>query len=176
MDTNSEKNERFTVTDEASAEWCMEKLAEKAAERQVVESQYEKMIARYEKWRTDSLEKLEADECYLQQLLRPWVENQLDGKKASSIKLPSGRIGFHAGPRQYTIGGEKASATNKVLLAFAKESKPDLVEVKETVKWAEMKKMLKPIDDGRVVTDDGEIVPDMTVEDGEKRFYCEVNK
>ena len=122
------------------------------------------MVARYDKWLSDSNKKLDADEAYFHELLRPWVEEQLDGKKASSIKLPSGRAGFHAGSRQYSIGGDKASATNSALLSFVKQSKPELVEVKESVKWADLKKTLKPMDDGRVVTDDGEIVPDMTVE------------
>ena len=170
------QEKRFEVTDMASAEWCMEKLAEKAAERQKVEEQFDKMMERYEKWRDDSIEKLNADESYLQQLLAPWVEEQIGGKKVNSIKLPSGRVGFHAGPRQYTIGGEKASATNKSLLSFVKQSQPELVEVKETVKWAALKNSLKPMEDGRVCTSDGEIIPDMTVERGEKKFYVEVGK
>ena len=172
----AQEKERFEVTDESSAEWVLEKLAEKAAEREKVEEQYEKMMARYDKWRADSLEKLDADECYFHELLRPWVEEQLDGKKASSIKLPSGRAGFHAGPRQYSIGGDKASATNKALLVFVKASQPEMVEIKESVKWADLKRTLTPTDDGRVVTKDGEIVPDMTVERGEKKFYVEVAK
>ena len=172
----AQEKERFEVTDLASAEWCMEKLAEKAAERQKVEEQFNKMLERYEKWRDDSIKKLNADESYLQQLMAPWVEEQIGGKKVNSIKLPSGRVGFHAGPRQYTIGGEKASATNKSLLSFVKQSQPELVEVKETVKWEALKNSLKPMEDGRVCTSDGEIIPDMTVERGEKKFYVEVGK
>ena len=172
----AQEKERFEVTDESSAEWVLEKLAEKAAEREKVEEQYQKMIARYEKWRDDSIEKLNADESYLQQLLAPWVEEQIGGKKVNSIKLPSGRVGFHAGPRQYTIGGEEASATNKSLISFVKQSQPELVEVKETVKWAALKNSLKPMEDGRVCTSDGEIIPDMTVDRGEKKFYVEVGK
>ena len=172
----AQEKERFEVTDLASAEWCMEKLAEKAAERQKVEEQFDKMMERYEKWRDDSIEKLNADESYLQQLLAPWVEEQIGGKKVNSIKLPSGRVGFHAGPLRYTIGGEDASATNKALLNFVKGSQPEMVEVKESVKWSDFKRTLTPTEDGRAVTKDGEIVPDMTVERGEKKFYVEVAK
>jgi hypothetical protein len=49
-----------------------------------------------------------------------------------------------------------------------------MVETKQSVKWSDLKRMLKPTEDGRAVTDDGEIVPDMTVERGEKKFYVEV--
>ena len=86
----AQEKERFEVTDESSAEWVLEKLAEKAAEREKVEERYEKMMARYDKWRADSLEKLDADECYFHELLRPWVEEQLDGKKARSINFRNG--------------------------------------------------------------------------------------
>ena len=170
----AQEKERFEVTDLASAEWCMEKLAEKAAERQKVEEQFNKMLERYEKWRDDSIKKLDADESYLQQLLAPWVEEQIGGKKVNSVKLPSGRAGFHAGPLRYTIGGEDASATNKALLNFVKGSQPEMVEVKESVKWSDFKRTLTPTGDGRAVTNDGEVIPDMTVERANKKFYVEV--
>lgn len=172
----AQEKERFEVTDASSAEWCMERLAEKEAERRKVEEQYDKMVSRYDKWREDSLEKLESDESYLHQLLAPWVDEQLEGGKVSSIKLPSGRVGFHAGPRQFSIGGEKASATNQALLEFVKASQPEMVEVKESVKWADFKRTLTPTEDGQAVTKDGEIVPGMKVERGERKFYVEVNK
>ena len=45
----AQEKERFEVTDESSAEWVLEKLAEKAAEREKVEEQFDKMMERYEK-------------------------------------------------------------------------------------------------------------------------------
>ena len=168
--------ERFEVTDTASAEWCMEKLAEKAAERQQVEEQYQKMIARYEKWRADSLEKLDSDEAYFNQLLAPWAAEQLEGTKKKSITLPSGRVGFRAGSKAFMLNGEKVASANPGLLEFVKGADSSFIETKESVKWGEYKKTLKVIDDGQVITADGEIVPDMVVEVGPARFYVEVGK
>ena len=170
------EEKRSEVTDTASAEWCMEKLAEKAAERQQVEEQYHKMIARYDKWRADSLEKLDSDEAYFNQLLAPWAAEQLEGTKKKSITLPSGRVGFRAGSKAFMLNGEKVASANPGLLEFVKGADSSFIETKESVKWGEYKKTLKVIDDGQVITADGEIVPDMVVEVGPARFYVEVGK
>ena len=170
------EEKRFEVTDTASAEWCMEKLAEKAAERQQVEEQYQKMIARYEKWRADSLEKLDSDEAYFNQLLAPWAAEQLEGTKKKSITLPSGRVGFRAGSKAFMLNGEKAASTNPGLLEFVKGADSSFIETKESVRWGDYKKTLKVAPDGQVITADGEIVPDMVVEVGPARFYVEVGK
>lgn len=172
----AQEKERFEVTDESSAEWVLEKLAEKAAERQQVEEQYQKMIARYDKWRADSLEKLDSDEAYFNGLLRPWVAEQLADSKKKSISLPSGRVGFRAGSKSFLLNGEKVDSTNTSLLEFVKGADSSFIETKESVKWGEYKKTLKVAPDGRVVTADGEIVPDMVVEQGEPTFYAEVSK
>ena len=172
----AQEKERFEVTDESSAEWVLEKLAEKAAERQQVEEQYQKMIARYEKWRADSLEKLDSDEAYFNQLLAPWAAEQLEGTKKKSITLPSGRVGFRAGSKAFMLNGEKVASANPGLLEFVKGADSSFIETKESVKWGEYKKTLKVIDDGQVITADGEIVPDMVVEVGPARFYVEVGK
>ena len=49
-----EEKERFAVTDEASAEWCLEKLEENAKARKLVNDQFAEMVYRYEKWKSDS--------------------------------------------------------------------------------------------------------------------------
>ena len=174
MEEAQEKH--FEVTDTASAEWCMEKLAEKQAEREQIEEQYQKMISRYEKWRNDSVEKLDADEGYFKELLRPWAQEQLVNSKKKSVNLPSGRIGFRAGSEAFVIKGVQVEKTNADLLKFVKQAGTDFIEVKESVKWGDYKKTLKTLDDGRVVTADGEIIPDMKVEQGEPKFYVEVRK
>ncbi len=174
MEAAAEK-EHFTVTDAASAEWCMEKLAEKAAAREQVETQYQKMVKRYEKWRTDSLARLNDDENYFYQLLAPWVAEQLAGSKKKSITLPCGRVGFRAGGKTFRLNGEKVVNTSPDLLQFVKQANAEFVDVKESVKWGDYKKTLQVAKDGRVVTADGEIIPGMSVEVEPAKFYAEVN-
>lgn len=51
MEQAAEK-ERFTVKDASSAEWVMEKIAEKQAEIAEMTRQRDKMLARYNEWYT----------------------------------------------------------------------------------------------------------------------------
>lgn len=166
----------FEVTDEASAEWVLEKLEENAKARALVEEQYQRMIARHEAWREDALKEIEGSDTHLQSLLRPWVEAKLADGKKKSVKLPSGRVGFRAGGETWKMGAEKVEATNPALLAFVKENDDSFVKVQESVRWGDYKKTLNVVEDGRVATADGQIIEGMTVTKGKPSFYVEVAK
>ena len=174
--TYGEEKERFTVHDEASAEWCLEKLEENAKARALIEEQYKHMIERYEKWRADALAEIEGSDLYLKGLLQPWVTEKIADGKKKSVKLPSGRVGFRAGGETRKMGEDKIEATTPALLAFVKENDDSFVKVQESVRWGDYKKTLHVMEDGRVATADGQIIEGMTVTKGEPSFYVEVTK
>lgn len=171
-----EEKERFAVTDEASAEWCLEKIEENAKARALIEEQYQRMIARHEKWREEALAELESSDAYLKGLLLPWAQEKIADGKKKSVKLPSGMIGFRNGAEDWKMGKEKAEATNAALLAFVKENDVSFVKVQESVRWGDYKKTLNVMKDGRVATSDGQIIEGMTVTRGAPSFYVEVAK
>ena len=107
-------------------------------------------------------------------LLRPWVEEKLAGGKKKSVKLPSGTVGFRAGTGTYKFGEEKVTATNAELLAFVKNDDASFIKVEESVRWGDYKKTLNVTDDGKVVSANGEVIPDMTYTEGEPTFYVKV--
>lgn len=171
-----EEKERFAVTDEASAEWCLEKLEENAKARKLVNDQFAEMVYCYEEWKSDSLQELNRSDKYLKGLLQTWaVEKLADGKK-KSVNLPSGRVGFRAGGEIWKMGDEKVEATTPALLAFVKQDDDSFVKVQESVRWGDYKKTLHIMEDGRVATSDGQIIEGMTVTKGEPSFYVEVTK
>ena len=170
------EKERFTVTDEASAEWCLEKLEENAKARALIDEQYKQMTARYEKWRADALAELESNDLYLKGLLEPWAAEKIADGKKKSVKLPSGVIGFRAGGKTWKMGDEKIEATTPALLAFVKENDASFVKVQESVRWGDYKKTLNEMKDGCVATSDGQIIEGMTVTQGAPSFYVEVAK
>lgn len=173
MSENAEKK-RFEVTDEASAEWVLEKLEENAKARALIDEQYQRMLARHEAWRTEALKELDDNDAYFYGLLRPWAEEKLAGGKKKSVKLPSGRVGFRAGSKTYMLDGEKVAATSARLLSFVKVEDESFIERKESVRWGDYKKTLQVTDSGRVVTADGVPIPGMTCTQGEPNFYVEV--
>ena len=173
MTENAEKKP-FEVTDEASAEWCLEKLEENAKARKLVNNQFAEMVYRYEKWKSDSLQELNRSDKYLKGLLQTWaVEKLADGKK-KSVNLPSGRVGFRAGGEIWKMGDEKIEATTPALLAFVKENDDSFVKVQESVRWGDYKKTLNAMKDGRVATSDGQIIEGMTVTQDAPSFYVNI--
>ena len=172
--TYGTEKERFTVTDEASAEWCLEKMEENAKARALIDEQYKQMTARYEKWRADALAELDGSDAHLKSLLEPWVAEKIADGKKKSVKLPSGRVGFRAGGEIWKMGAEKIEATTPALLAFVKENDDSFVAVKESVRWGDYKKTLNVMEDGRVATSDGQIIEGMTVTKDEPSFYVNI--
>lgn len=173
MSAETEKKP-FAVTDEASAEWAMEKLEENAKARALVDEQYQRMIARHEAWRADALKELDENDAYLQSLLRPWAEAKLAGGKKKSVKLPSGTVGFRAGSGTYKFGDEKVTATSAELLAFVKTDDASYIKVEESVRWGDYKATLNVMENGKVVSANGEVIPGMTYTEGEPTFYVKV--
>ena len=171
-----EEKKPFAVTDEASAEWCLEKLEENAKARALIEEQYQRMIARHDKWRADALAEIESNDLYIKGLLEPWAAEKIADGKKKSVKLPSGRVGFRAGGEIWKMGDEKVEATTPALLAFVKQDDDSFVKVQESVRWGDYKKTLNIMEDGRVATSDGQIIEGMTVTQGAPSFYVEVAK
>ena len=173
MDQISEK-ERFTVKDASSAEWVMEKIAEKQAEIAEMTRQRDKMLARYNEWYTAGTEALNGDIAYFEKLLADWAREELAEGKAKSISLPSGRVGFRAAPAAVTFVGTPVDKTNAAFVAMVKKSAPEYVETKESVKWGDLKKTLTFADGGKVISADGEVLTEMAWTQPEPTFYATV--
>lgn len=171
----AEEKERFVVTDESSAEWTMEKLAECEKSRADINAQYEKMVERYTEWRDKQIEEIDNSVSYFEGLLREWAGAKLEGSKKKSISLPSGRVGFRAGTTSYMYGGKKVDKNDADFVNLVKQIAPETIETKESVKWADFKRRLQVTDSGKVVTNDGEIVEGMTGVTAEPTFYTKVS-
>ena len=173
MEQAAEK-ERFTVKDASSAEWVMEKIAEKQAEIAEMTRQRDKMLARYNEWYTAGTEALNGDIAYFEKLLADWAREELAEGKAKSISLPSGRVGFRAAAPKVTFAGAPVDKTSAAFVTLTKQVAPEYVETKESVKWADFKKTLTLAENGAVVTESGEILPDMKWEAQDPTFYAPV--
>lgn len=169
-----EEKERFTVKDASSAEWVMEKIAEKQAEIAEMARQRDKMLARYNEWYAAGTEALNGDIAYFEKLLADWAREELAEGKSKSISLPSGRIGFRASPAAVTFIGTPVDKTNVDFIAMVKKSAPEYVETKESVKWADFKKTLTLAEEGKVISADGEVLTEMAWTQPEPTFYANV--
>ena len=167
------ENEKFIIDDLAKAEWAMKKIAKRQGELVILQEQAERMKADIDKWLLRETTEKQDDISYLENLLKPFAESSIQGTKKKSLALPSGKIGFRAGAKNFVLNGTKVTNTMPELITFVKGSSPEFIETKESVKWADYKKTLNA-DGDKVITADGEIIEGMTIQQSEPKFYVDV--
>ena len=163
---DGEEMPEVTVLDDASAEMLMDRI-------RWADEQY----ARMENWYAKQLEK--AKEIHDRTV--GWAERELRAyfdmvpkkrtKTQESYDLPSGKLVLKEQQPKYSTKDEE-------LVPWLKANKmTDLVKIKEEANWAELKKQLKVGPDMKsMVTEDGEVVPGVTVEVRMPKFEAKLNK
>jgi hypothetical protein len=154
--------EQVPVLDDFDAEYLMRRIRE-------ADEQYE----RFEAWYTHMMQKAkEARDRtveWAERNLRTYFETAELPKKQTktqqSYQLPSGTLILKKQEPKYDTDDEK-------LVPWLKANqKTDLIKVKEEANWKELKKQLQNAPDGlSMVTEDGEIVPGITVTPREDKF------
>ena len=92
----------------------------------------------------------------------------------SKLLLSGRRIGFRKGSVTFFFDDVKADKDNLPLLKFCKDHyNYNFVKSKtiETVDWANFRRSLKVLDNGKVVTVDGEIIENMRAEQADDVFF-----
>lgn len=160
----TEEEAGFQVTDDQTAEWCLKKIREANEEKQ-----------RWKEYYDEQLRKICTREdsriAFMEMKLRDYFGSvpHKQTKTQESYQLPGGKLVLKDQGPKYDQDDEK-------LVPWLKANKmTDLVKVKESANWAELKKMLKETPDGTgMMTGDGEIVPGITVTERPKKFVVEV--
>ena len=147
------------IFDDDSAEYMLRRIREANEQCQ-----------RMEAWYTHQLEKCRE----VRDRTVAWAENNLRGyfemvpaketKTQRSYELPGGKLVLkHQAPKFETKDEE--------LVPWLKANRPELVKIKESSDWENLKKELKISPEGTsMVTEDGEIVPGITVTPREDKF------
>ncbi|MDR7870338.1 MAG: host-nuclease inhibitor Gam family protein [Tissierellaceae bacterium] len=152
--------DRWKVTNDDEAEWIIEKVNEELVEKARFKMSLENKI----KVLQDKLRKLEDEEraaiekrdSYLLEYFETIDEKfKKKTKTQEKYRLPSGEI-----VKKYP--GPEFKRDNDKLLNWTKKNAPEYVEIKETPKWGELKKITKVVN-GQVITEDGEIVEGVEV-------------
>ena len=132
--------------------------------RKLAEDQKKKIDAWLEQQIANRQEAITSQE----NLLKLYAEDRLKNSKRKSVSLPSGKFGYRKQP-------PKITHDDTILLAFAKEAAPQFVKVKESLDWAGMKKSCV-IDQGKMIDENGEVLPGITIEQPEPKFYVDTKE
>jgi hypothetical protein len=127
--------ERWKITDAASADWALRKLAQ--ARRRIDENGqlFAEELDRLGNWLTDANTPHVNDERYFESLLRNWHEEQLaDDPKRKTISLPGGKLEARQNPDSIEI------TDPDTFFPWALENEPDFVRMKYEPERSAIKK------------------------------------
>ena len=157
-----EAQEPWAVTDDQTAEWCLDKIREARNEK-------EKWAAFYDEQKARAMNREDNRILFFEGKLAVYfakVPHKIS-KTQESYQLPSGKL-----VRKQQ--GPDFERDEEQLLPWLKENIPALVKVKESADWANLKKHLTVLEDGRVADPDGEIVPGVRAVEQPDVFKVEV--
>jgi hypothetical protein len=155
--------QRFEINDADKADWAVRKIRRYQKNIDEAKITAQTQIERINQWLASVSEENQKQIDFFKGMLAPYAMTQLAGQKKRSLKLPSGTIGLRSLPVQF----EK---DDDVLLEWVKANLPGYVAVKESVVWGELKKTVTVVD-GKVLTEDGEIIPGVTATEPSDVFY-----
>lgn len=149
----NDAREEFTVTDDAAAQWCMKKIKEAEADRAMWKAHYEAQMEKVNKAADESI-------AYFTAKLEEYFANvpHKATKTQESYTLPGGKL---IRKKQQP----KFETDDEALVPWLEDNfMGQLVKVKKSADWAALKKVVSVTPDGEhVATDEGEIIPGVTV-------------
>lgn len=158
--------ERFAVTDLATADWAVRKIAR--ARRRFADAKLlaDAQLERTREWIAAEQHRLDTDTAYLTGLLEAFHRRTLDeDPKAKTIRLPSGTLVARKQPDVVDVTDVDA------FVAWASDGHNDLLRTKVEPDKTAIKNTLGAAETGLVhVPDTGELVPGLTWRDGDVKF------
>lgn len=124
--------------------------------------------AKVDKWLDAILTSIDQANESDENMLKTYAEDRLKNSKRKSVSLPSGKFGFRKGQ-------PKIEHQDDVLLQYAKEANPKYVKVKESLDWSGLKKACV-IDQDKMIDENGEVLPGITIHPAEQTFYVNVKE
>ena len=152
------------VLDDLDAEYLMGRIRDATRQYEKMEAWYARQLEKAKQVRDKTVTWAEAN-------LRAYFDSLETKKKTKtqiSYELPSGKLVLkHQEPKYET--------DDEALVPWLKTMWPELVKVKESSDWANLKKQLTISPDGKsMITPDGEVVPGVTVTQREDKFTVTV--
>lgn len=148
-----DEHDGFHVTDDKAAEWCMQKIKEAEADRAMWKKHYEAQMEKVNQAADSAV-------AYFTAKLQEYFATvpHKTTKTQESYSLPGGKLVQKHQQPAYETDDDK-------LVPWLKQNfMGQLVKVRESADWAGLKKVVTVTPDGmHVATDDGEIVPGVTV-------------
>lgn len=147
----NEEEDRFVVTDDKTAEWCLQKIHEAEEEKQKWSDFYKEQLRKI----CDSCDSTISTMMHYLEKYFGTVQHKITATE-ENYRLPSGKLVMKKPSTELERDDES-------LLSWLKENgHPEFIKTKESVDWSSLKKTLVVVG-GSVTDEDGQIVPCINV-------------
>lgn len=162
----TETKERFKIEDLESANWAFRKLAAIEKKRKEIQELAEKEIERIKSWQEQEEKALDNSKEFFEGLLTEYFAKEREKNPKFKISTPYGKVTARKQQPKWHYDEGK-------LVEWLKENNKELLRVKYEPNKSEIKKTFK-IAGSNVVTEDGEIVEGITVEQRPEKIDIKV--
>lgn len=159
----------FVIDNDNTADWALRKVKEYNDEYERIAAIADERIRELQEKKRKLAERREMKVNYFTTHLQMYFETvpHASTKTQETYKLLSGRLVLKRQQPEFV-------RDEAVLVDWAKTNTPDLVQVKESVSWGELKKMVAVDGDKVVIAETGEVVPGVTAQPREDVFEVRV--
>lgn len=157
--------ERFRVTTEAQADWCLRKIAGLDSREQAAHALANAEMVRVQTWLDEQCRQIAGTRSYFAGLLEEWHRQLLaEDPRRKTVKLPHGELAARRQPDRWEFTDE--------FVTWAMANAHEALRLRHEVDRQAAKELLTALGDGRAATEDGTIAAGVTVTPGEIRFMA----
>jgi hypothetical protein len=113
----------FTVRDQASAEWVLERIFDAESQEAALGERLRIIAKNIVEMQAAQRRRVEWLRKRFEPELRQWAEHELEGKRTRSIRTPFGTLSFRKGQRKVAVDDEAPA------VEWAEKNRPDAVKV-----------------------------------------------
>lgn len=157
---------RFTIQDLDSANWAFRKLAAIERKRKEIQELADREIERIKDWQNQEEESLNNSKEFFEGLLTEYFVRQRELDPKFKLSTPYGRVSSRKQQPKWIYDNDK-------VVEWLKENDKELIRVKYEPDKREIKKKYKVVGN-TVVTEDGEIVEGITIEERPEKVTIKV--
>ena len=166
MEEDTQEKERFKIENLESANWAFRKLAAIERKKKEIQELANKEIERIRAWEQQEIGSLDSSKEFFEGLLTEYFTREREKDPKFKISTPYGKVSARKQQPKWNYDENK-------LVAWLKENNQNLLRVKYEPDKNEIKKTYKIVGTN-VVTEDGEIVEGITVEERPEKVTIKV--
>ncbi|TDX49122.1 host-nuclease inhibitor Gam family protein [Orenia marismortui] len=165
----NQEQERFVITDDAKADWALEKLRELEAKKKDKEEIAAKRKEMIDNWLEQETETINKSIDYFKGILTEYaMKLKEQDPELKTHKLPFGALRFRSQRPKWNYDNDK------LVESVEGAGLNDLIKVDKSVNKREFKKLVEVVNGMAINKDTGEVIEGVTIEERDEKFSIDI--